>query len=202
MPGSPTSSKMMQFTEIEHKFLVGNSFAKEAFFAQIKQLRPDRSSEITVQDTYYLLKDNPSWVYRHRLDEEIQQLSVKSRGGDAEHRAEIDLNLGLGFGDQSKAVERFLKSIGVVWQGVIKKHVWAFYFSDCEIVYYEASSACDHVCCVEFEARNCRSVEQSLQVIDSYESRLGFEKTARCKASLFDLLLDPSSAQNPDERRC
>ncbi|MGB2135170.1 MAG: hypothetical protein ACPHYG_04195, partial [Flavobacteriales bacterium] len=43
---------------------------------------------LTVTDTYYVPPGQANRIYRHRIDKEIQQLTLKSRGGDNEVRTE------------------------------------------------------------------------------------------------------------------
>lgn len=182
----------MAFREVEHKFVVGDDFDRAGFFANIEALSPTARSSVEVQDTYYVLSGRPGFVYRHRLDEEIQQLTVKSLQDDPENRLEVNLDLGLKHGDQSQRVSAFLSSLGISWQGVIHKQVEAFYFDDCEVVFYKASFDGRSIQCVEFEAVEPHDFERALEVLKTFELRLGFHHTPRCQESLFELLVSPS----------
>ena len=81
------------FLEIEHKFVVDAGFDREALFAACRALDPEREKALTVTDTYYVPPGQANRIYRHRIDKEIQQLTLKSRGGDNEVRTEINLDL-------------------------------------------------------------------------------------------------------------
>ena len=68
--------------EIEHKFLLDDGFDDVKWMEACRALSPLNEKQLRVQDTYYLPGKNKAWIYRHRYYEEIQQLTVKSRGGD------------------------------------------------------------------------------------------------------------------------
>lgn len=182
----------MAFREIEHKFLVGEDFDSQAFCARVAALQPTDRSSVEVRDTYFVLDGRPGFVYRHRLDAELQQLTVKSLQDDPENRLEVNLDLGLAQGDQSHRVNAFLSSIGVTWKGTIHKQVEAFYFDACEIVFYIASFDGRTVRCVEFEAVDAPDIASALEVLSYFEQRLGFHAKPRCPDSLFELLVAPS----------
>ena len=67
------------FLEIEHKFVVGDSFDRNALFEACRGLGPEREKALTVTDTYYVPVGAADLIYRHRIDKEIQQLTLKSR---------------------------------------------------------------------------------------------------------------------------
>lgn len=176
------------FLEIEHKFVVDASFDRPAFFERCRALGPEREKALTVTDTYYVPSGERNCIYRHRLDKEIQQLTLKSRGGDNEVRTEINLDLGAGR-SQAAAVEAWMGIVGALPGYGIVKEIRVFDFPDCEVVYYEATHKAKQVCCVEFEAKYAESEEAGLATLRSYEERLGFEVEAREKVNLFDLLV-------------
>ena len=60
-------------------------------------------------DTYFVLKSTSGYVYRHRCDEEIQQLSLKSVSKDPAVRTEVNLNLS--GGNQISSVRGFLSTV-------------------------------------------------------------------------------------------
>lgn len=182
----------MAFREIEHKFLVDATFDREAFCARVEALQPKDRSSVAVRDTYYVLEGRWGYVYRHRLDAELQQLTVKSLEDDPENRLEVNLDLTLGHGDQSHRVNAFLSSIGVSWSGTVHKQVDAFYFDGCEIVFYTASFDGRSFRCVEFEAVDAENLASALEILDYFEQRLGFQSKPRCPDSLFELLVAPS----------
>lgn len=176
------------FLEIEHKFVVDDSFELDDFCARCRKLGPEREKALTVMDTYYVPANESELIYRHRIDKEIQQLTLKSRGGDNEVRTEINLDLGAGR-SQGAAVEAWMGAIGALPGFGIQKHIRVFDFPDCEVVYYEASHGGQTIRCVEFEARSAESEAAGLAVLQHYEGQLGFENFEREKINLFDLLV-------------
>ncbi len=177
------------FIEIEHKFIVGSDFDQTSFLKKLSGLSPDRQSKISVRDTYFVLGHDRRHIFRHRFDKEIQQLTVKSVESDAAVRTEINIPIDQSKGNQSLAVDAFMKTLGAVWSAELAKDIQVAYFHDCEIVFYRAVSGSDTVYCVEFEATNPASVEKGLEVLAKYETKLGFSPEARDSRSLFELLL-------------
>lgn len=175
------------FKEFEHKYLVEEGFDEEAFFARLRSLGNPVEKHLDVRDTYYTLPEKPAYIFRHRHDEEIQQFTVKSFGGDTRERMEVNLNL-LNPGSQKQAVARFLEVFGEVNVFEINKRVDIFDFPDCEIVHYRAYSKGRTVRCVEFEAVGVGTLEQAEAVIFRYAHETGFAGQIRCRESLFELL--------------
>lgn len=183
---------MLEHVEIEHKFLIDRSFDLAGFKSRAKALGPERTSAVDVRDTYYVIRGMPGHVLRHRKDNEIQQLSVKSVAQDNERRLEVNLDLDQAAGDQLAAVEAFLGPMGILWSGVIEKKIDVFYFPDCEVVHYSASSGDRSVACIEFEAKDNVSEEAALETISRYESAFGFSGPDRCHESLFEIMFGDS----------
>lgn len=180
------------FLEIEHKFLVGAEFDPAAFRRAALALGPTRTTELRVEDTYFVTALDPGLVFRYRTDAERQELTLKSRGeGDAEVRTEINLRLDPAVGDQRAAVEALLAPFRIAWQGTIEKDILVFYYPDCEVVHYRAASGGRELRCVEFEATGGADVAASLAVLERYEARFGFAGATRVRESLFELLLMP-----------
>jgi hypothetical protein len=177
------------FIEIEHKFVVRQDFDLAAFSRKLSALGPERQASIRVRDTYFVLSHDRRHVFRHRFDQEIQQLTVKSVEGDAAVRMEVNLPIDQSKGDQSAAVGEFMKALGSCWSGELFKDIQVAYFADCEIVFYRAVNRDRVKCCVEFEAVNAGSVAEGLSILRKYESLLGFEAHERETKSLFELLL-------------
>lgn len=179
-----------KFLEIEHKFLVDNDFDVNAFFSSFNGIEPEVALSVSSRDVYYLLTDLDNHVLRYRFDEGIQELTLKSLGGDTEVRKEI--NLALGDGDQLQAVEAFAKTLGARWHGVIKKEVQVRTYKLCEVVYYTATNIEGRrVCCVEFEARTSAmqtSEIQAPEILQRFEEMAGFSGKMREKRSLLELL--------------
>ena len=182
------NAKPTAFLEIEHKFVVDAGYDREALFAACRALNPEREKALTVADTYYVPPGQSKRIYRHRIDKEIQQLTLKSRGGDNEVRTEINLDLGAA-SSQADAVEAWMDVIGALPGYGIVKEIRVFDFPDCEVVYYEATHKSLRVCCVEFEAKYAGSEEEGLATLQRYERRLGFDANEREKVNLFDLLV-------------
>lgn len=179
------------YLEIEHKFIVDASQDPAIFHERIKGLSYQRYSQVEVADTYFLVEKNPGYIYRHRYDSELQQLTVKSLTDDPEVRLEVNLDLGHHCGSQRLSVEAFLKPLGIVWRGTLAKEVYAYYFADCEVVYYKAHYQNKLVACIEIEARKAKSIEEAKQVLARYEQSLDLDPALRSDQSLFHLLLKP-----------
>lgn len=186
------------FREVEHKFLVGEDFDLPGFITRARQLGPSGTTELRVEDTYFVAASCPGAIFRHRYDAERQELTMKSRAtpasgkrmvGDPEVRREV--NLRLAGENQREAVAAFLEPLSITWRGTLTKDICVFYFPDCEVVHYAAWTPLRRVRCVEFEAVGCGDLTQARAVLAAYEERLGFAGKERVKASLFDLLLLP-----------
>lgn len=176
------------FLEIEHKFVVDAGYDCSRLFEQCRALSPEREKALTVTDTYFVPAGVSDRIYRHRIDAEIQQLTLKSRGGDNEVRTEINLDLGAGR-SQLEAVEAWMGVIGALPGIGIQKQIRVFDFPDCEVVYYEATHGGRVVRCVEFEAKHAQDEADGLEVLKRYEEILGFDPARREKVNLFDLLV-------------
>lgn len=176
------------FLEIEHKFLVAPDFDLDAFSGQCIALHPTHHKSLRVKDTYYVLKGRADVVLRHRLDAEIQQLTLKTRGADVEVRGEVNLALSL-HTDQSPAIHSFLSHLGIEAEYGVVKDITVFEFPDCEVVHYTARHGDSVVHCVEFEAVGKESVPEALAVLSRYEEALGFAGAERSSNSLLDLLI-------------
>ena len=90
------------FLEIEHKYVVEAGFDRKAFLERLRSLSPLRMSEVEVEDTYYVLNAANGFVYRHRYDKELEQLTVKSVEKNPEVRLEVNLSLKHGSTSQAK----------------------------------------------------------------------------------------------------
>jgi hypothetical protein len=181
---------VMRFTEIEHKFIVDESFDVADFGRRLDALGPTRRTSLPVRDRYFLTADGRAkrYVIRHRFDDEIHQLTIKTLSADPEVRDEITLDLGHHAGAQEAQVEAFVGRMGISWSGTIEKHLHVWYFPDCEVVHYVASSGARHVGCVEFEATIKRSVPEALAIVERYERATGFDAATRFRQSLPELL--------------
>ncbi len=177
------------FVEIEHKFVVPANFNRDAFLKKVSDLSPNRQARAKVRDTYFVLAHDNQHVYRHRFDNEIQQLTVKSIEHDAAVRTEINIPIDQSKGDQRPAILEFMNTLGCRWSGDLAKEIHVAYFHDCEIVFYRAVNQGKEVYCIEFEAVNPGSIEEGLNVLKKYEVALGFVANDRESKSLFELLL-------------
>ena len=184
----------MKFKELEHKYICPVDYPLERFTDQAKKTPFIDSYTVNVVDTYFLLKAAPRVVYRHRFDQKIQQLTVKSLADDNECRQEINLNLEPGI-TQIDKVTGFLAPFSIFWKGAIEKIVTVFLYDDCEVVYYSASLADKIVSCVEFEATRFDSIDEGLSTIGNYEKLFDFNSENRCKESLLDLLAPPEALE-------
>ena len=180
----------LQFREIEHKFLVPPDFRKDEFLSAARGLQPLRETAVHVRDTYFVVPKNPGFIYRYRLDEELQQLTVKSFE-DPANRLEVNLDLDMKPGSQKDRVFAFMETFGVAWSGTIEKRVNVCVFKNCEVVYYSATYRERKIHCVEFEAENCETLAEAAGVLKNYETKLGFDQRQREKRSLFELLVFP-----------
>lgn len=180
----------MRFTEIEHKFVLDGDFDLAAFRRALEALGPERVNALQVRDRYFLTGDGRArhYILRHRFDHELHQLTIKSLASDPEVRDEINLDLGHHKGDQAAQVDAFAGRMGVVWRGELQKALDVWYFADCEVVHYVATSSGRTVRCVEFEAIRQTSVPGALAVIARYERATGFDPATRSRQSLVDLL--------------
>lgn len=175
------------FREYEVKYLLEDHDDISAFFDYLRSLEGVLEKHVDVTDTYYRFAHLPERIYRHRHDHEIQQLTVKSYGGDTRDRLEINLALE-NTGSQQHAMEAFLKSFGDPIAFGINKKVDIFDFPDCEIVHYIAQADGKRVRCVEFEAVGVPNWDAAQAVIARYAGPTGFLDRRRCEISLFDLL--------------
>lgn len=190
--------KMETHLEIEHKFVLEPDFDRDAFFQSVTALHPSRIRSAQVVERYYLTEATPKLIYRHRYDENNQDLTYKTFGdGDIEIRREVKLVLDLRIGNQEESVRAFLEPLGMTWQGGLNKQLQVFDFADCEIVYYEARTADKTVTCVELEALSADGVESALATLASYEQRLGFGNRQRSRRSLFELLFRDATGGAP-----
>lgn len=177
------------FKEIEHKFLVDSHFDQQTFIKRLESLAPTKIDRISVRDTYFVLQREKKHVFRHRFDNQIQQLTIKSVESDASVRTEINLPIDQSKGDQKKVVAAFMEALGCSWSGEIRKDIDVAYFPDCEVVFYRAVGQAKTLYCVEFEAVNPKSVDDGLGTLARYELALGFAGRQRESKSLFELLL-------------
>jgi len=180
----------LRFKEIEHKYIVDERFDFKGFRQSVKELTPNRSSKVHVKDRYYLTERGRlrRFLFRHRYDKELHNLTIKSLETDTEVRAEVNLDLGQHAGNQEACVDAFLDQLGIVWSGTLEKDLEAWYFPSCEIVYYEASTESRTVRCVEFEATQKTSLQESLAVLEHFEFATGFHNVIRSHRSLPQIL--------------
>lgn len=182
----------MRFKEIEHKFVVGEAFDLGPFRAAVEARAPGpiRTFTLRVRDRYFLTDHGRAhrYVIRHRYDDELHHLTVKSLAPDPEVRDEINLDLGQHAGDQAAVVDAFVARLGATWRGDVLKDIEVWEFPDCEVVHYRASGGGRVVRCVEFEAKHAANVDEGLAVLSRYERETGFGDAARSMASLVDLL--------------
>ena len=183
----------MDYTEVEHKFILDETFDVEEWRQKINHLRPLRRTKLQVEDRYYRLAAFPNLVFRHRLDSELQQLTIKAVGEDTEVRTEINLNLTSDC--QTDAVAAFVSQLGSPNMFRIEKDIEVYDFRDCEVVYYVASASDASaagtkasVACMEFEAKAYKDLAEAKACLSLYESLLGFSHHQRSHKSLLEIL--------------
>ncbi len=184
------SSEGLRFTEIEHKFVVDEGFDLPRFREQLALLGPTRTGTVAVRDRYFLTEGGHARrvLFRHRFDAELHHLTVKRLETDPEIRLEVNLDLGHHRGSQDAQVEAFLGQLGVIWQGTLHKALEVWYFPDCEVVDYQASTSARTVRCVEFEATRKGSMDEALAIVERFERATGFDRAVRSRVSLPQLL--------------
>jgi hypothetical protein len=180
----------LRFMEIEHKYIVEEQFDLDGFRQSVEALGPTRTRNILVRDRYYLTEGGMArrFLFRHRYDAELHHLTVKTLERDTEVRVEVNLDLGHHAGSQDAHVDAFLDQLGVVWSGTLQKELDVWYFPDCEVVYYNATTASRAVRCVEFEATRKESLEKALATVERFERATGFQGLGRSTLSLPQIL--------------
>ena len=180
----------LRYTEIEHKFVVGDDFDLADFRAAVERLHPTRTTALRVRDRYFLTEAGRRgrFILRHRYDAELHHLTLKSLARDTEVRAEVNLDLGHHAGDQASAVDAFVERLGLTWRGVIVKDLTVWDFPDMEVAHYRASTDSRAVECVEFEATRKQSLAAALRTVERYERATGFGDAARSRRSLPQIL--------------
>lgn len=189
MPNSTVPGKLASL-EIEHKFLVEESFDPEPLYAALRALAPEREATAEIRERYYLAPGS-GYILRHSHDAARQRLTLKQRRGageDTEVRHELSLALDPRAGDQGTVVRELLELLALRQVGELTKRLHAFDFADCEVVYYRATTDERTVACVEFEALGPASVDAARLVLSRYEAATGFAGRPRASTSLFDLL--------------
>ena len=178
----------LRFKEIEHKFIVAQTFDLAGFRVAVQTMTPTRHEVLRVRDRYFTTQAGQArgFILRHRHDRELHELTLKTVVGDAEVRDEI--NLALRPTDQDAVVDAFVSAQGVIWSGTLWKDLEVWHFDDCEVVHYVATAGERRVSCVEFEATHKPSLEVALAVVKRYEVATGFAGVARTPASLLELL--------------
>ena len=81
-----------------------------------------------------------------------------------------------------------------MWSGTILKDVEVWYYPECEIVRYEATTDSRRITCVEFEALQKDSLDGALATLDRFERATGFSGKPRAHLSLPQLLFPEFSA--------
>ncbi|NRA64286.1 MAG: CYTH domain-containing protein [Pseudobacteriovorax sp.] len=178
-----------EYLEIEYKYVLDDKDNDGLIRKAISELGPVKTFQVDVEDSYFYSPLTPDYVFRHRFDREIQQLTMKSITKDPTVRKEVNIALNQDRGSQLAAVHAFLEPLQVSISATIKKRVWAYYFRDVEIVYYEASRhGCD-VSCVEIEAIDPETVQRGKELIELYANKLCLDPEMLSSSALFSLLV-------------
>ena len=187
-PLVPTDA--LRFKEIEHKYIVDDRFDLPRFRQLVADLGPTRTGAIRVRDRYYLTEGGRArrFLMRHRYDAELHHLTIKAIEADTEVRVEVNLDLGHQAGSQDAQVDAFMDRLGVLWSGTLHKDLEVWYFNDCEVVYYVASTPSRSVRCVEFEATRKESLDVALETVERFERATGFAGASRSRLSLPQIL--------------
>lgn len=174
--------------EIEHKFLVAEDFDAGRIAQVMTALGVIHDKRLTVRDTYFWRLDRPDAIFRHRIDAELHQFTVKSGSRDAEVRAEV--NLDLAGPDAVRHVEAFLTTgWGPCQRLGLTKSIRVWEPTGFEVVHYVARRDDGRVVrCVEFECTGDAPPEKAVDDLRALEIRCGFEPAARCPTSLFQLM--------------
>lgn len=190
------SDDSLRFTEIEHKFVVDEGFDLLAFGTTLDGMSPTRRTSVKVRDRYFLTTGGRSerFLIRHRFDDELHHLTLKTLEEDPEVRGEINLDLGHHAGDQAAAVDAFLERLGVEWRGTLHKDLDVWYFPGVEVVHYRATTDDRALRCVEFEATQKDSLEAARAAVERYEWATGFNDKPRERLSLPQLLFPDVAA--------
>lgn len=185
-----TTDNNLQFKEIEHKFIVDERFDLARFREQLVALGPTRTGALRVRDRFFLTEGGLARrvLFRHRYDAELHHLTVKGIGSDTEMRVEVNLDLGHHRGNQDAQVDAFFDQLGIIWRGTLHKTLEAWYFPDCEVVYYEAVAPSGSVRCVEFEATGAGSLDAARGTLARFARATGFDGATRSRLSLPRLL--------------
>ena len=188
-PLVPTDS--LRFTEIEHKFVVDEHFDLARFRGRWRLSSPTGTERDRRPRS--LLPDRG----RPRAPRPVQaSLRCRAASADGEGdsrrtprfaRRSISTS-GTTRGNQDAQVDAFMDQLGVIWRGTLQKELEVWYFPDCEVVYYVASTATRSVRCVEFEATLKDSLDDALATVDRFERATGFESASRSRLSLPQLL--------------
>lgn len=180
--------------EIEHKYLVAEDFDVSRLADQLQELGATPPHRVEVTDTYFYRRDRAEEVFRHRIDAELHQLTVKSRPVDAEVRLEVNLNLA--GPDARKTVAAFLAvGWGPCEELLLHKSVTVWELPGFEIVHYVATRADGHtVRCVEFEATGPEPPAEATAALQALGRSCGFNPALRTTASLFTLMLPSDEA--------
>lgn len=184
------STGKLRFKEIEHKYVVDERFDLPQFRRAVEALGPSRTSTVDVRDRYFLTEGGRArgYLIRHRYDSELHHLTLKAVDSDTEVRVEVNLDLGHHAGSQEAQVDAFMDRLGVVWRGVLQKQLEVWYFTDCEVVYYQAATAARSIRCVEFEAKSEDSLAEALATLERFERATGFAGATRSRLSLPQIL--------------
>lgn len=179
------------FVEVEHKFILEPDFDLNQVGRRLEAAGWRQGPQTaTTSDTYFVVGNLPGYIFRHRMGSVSRELTVKSRGGDTETRREVNLALRTDGDDQASTVLAFMDVLGVRWRGTLSKRTWTWRMSSCEVSYQVARCGHRELRVLELEAAE-PTTEGSLGVISTWEAVLGLAPAARCRESLFDLLLLP-----------
>ncbi|MEY2773813.1 MAG: hypothetical protein RLZZ275_160 [Bacteroidota bacterium] len=178
------------FLEIEHKYIVAPDYDADALGVRLVGLGAGPEKRVEVRDTYFYVPGHEGAVFRHRLDRELHQLTVKNRPADSAVRREI--NLDLAGADAVDTVAAFLETgWGPCVRLELRKSIRVWEVDACEVVHYAARRPDGYtVHCVEFEATGAGSPEAALATLEAIGRACGFDPEHRTRHSLFHLMTE------------
>lgn len=176
------------FLEIEQKFLVENHLSRTRFLEIAQQQFFTQPKCLFVTDTYFLTSALKKHVFRHRIDAEIQEFTLKSLEHDALRRTEVNLKLeSREEGLQLNRIRAFLEPLGILWEGTIQKEIAVFSTAECEVVYYDAGYQNQTRSCLEIELLDTAQEKQFPLWVEKIKSVLGIAELKRTPKSLIEL---------------
>lgn len=200
--------------EFEHKYVVDDAEAAALEAAEALSTGrlpeaggPSYALDVRGTDVYYA--GPPGVVLRYRSEwrlsktgwgalldrpDETRELTVKSSGGDAESRLEVNIKLEVGRDHRADA-DAAAGALGFRLAAVVEKRAKVWGLGDCEVCSYEAVGPGGlRVRCVEFEALDFEDEGEARAAVERWEAALGFSGRRRERRSLLELMTAGAAA--------